>query len=230
MIAFIFSLLISLGFRPEQFPRLAHGLTESLPFFLNPYRWNPQEFSEKRLSKELMLDFGKLLSTVLDNVLRRNLTDYLAITFRNDCPIPNEPFSYVPCRSLLRLLCCGGDYVTPSILNVMQRVLLQVGSEKLCAVKVEGLWHILIALLGHSSADVVESTSGVMLMLAQRSWGNDYAEFLENHFFEELIQRLPSPELTTVEVPLPAEDALPSTNFTALGTTWLALCFSFFFF
>jgi hypothetical protein len=112
----------------------------------------------------------------------------------------------------------------------MQRCLGRLGSEELFVLKGQGLWRILFALLGHSNVDVVKSTGSAMKMLGKRSRAANYADFLETHFFEDLIQRLPRPELITVEVPLPAEDALPSTNFSALGTTWLALCFSFFFF
>jgi hypothetical protein len=222
MIAFILSLLISLRFSPEQFTKLTDGLSESVTFFLTLSRWKQREFSGERLTKELMLHFGELLSTVLDDALRHKLTEYLAATFGNDFAVPKEIFSYVPYLSLFQLLCCGGDYVTVSIVNVMQRVLGQLGSEKIFALKDQGLWRILFAVLGHSCLDVFESTSAVMAVLAGRSYGWDYADFLENNYFEELIKRLPHPELVTAELLLPPDAVCPPTDFTALGMAWSA--------
>jgi hypothetical protein len=59
-----------------------------------------------------------------------------------------------------------------------------------------------------------------MLTLARQSSGGDYAEFLENQFFEQLIPRHPRPDVVAMELPLIGDADSPSTDFTALGTTW----------
>jgi hypothetical protein len=66
-----------------------------------------------------------------------------------------------------------------------------------------------------------------MLTLAHQSSGGDYAAFLKNQFFEELMQRLPRPDEVAMELPLIADAESPSTDFTSLGTTWFFCFFRF---
>jgi hypothetical protein len=158
------------------------------------------------------------------------ICDYLAATVTGPVTDDRSIIWVVPFLSLLRLLRCGEDDVSPSTLSVMNQLLKYLRPEQLSALKDRNAWHLLVPLLHHSNTDVNEWTSRVMYALAGLCSGGDYAEFLENNFFEEAITRIRPPALITLEVPIATEADSPSTNFTALGTTWFCVfCFFFWF-
>jgi hypothetical protein len=124
------------------------------------------------------------------------------------------------CRAYIRLLRCGKDYVTPLILTAVIPMFSWLNVEDRYRLRNWKYAHTLITLLQHPNAEVVDSASRAMTDLVTHSAGEHYAEFLEDHLFEALIERLPQPALITVNLPVAQTIKSSLTEFAASGTTW----------
>jgi hypothetical protein len=90
-----------------------------------------------------------------------------------------------------------------------------------------GAFSDFMPLLGHRNPDVVTFASMSMEHLIRYRQGEEYARFIEEGLFEELMQYFPShPEQATIAVPFDRNRECYSNDFTALGLTWFAPPFS----
>jgi hypothetical protein len=102
-------------------------------------------------------------------------------------------FSLFLNRSFLRILCCGGAIVTDSIVDAYSKCVQTFSVEQKRMIADSGAWPILIALLRHENASVVNAASEAMQDLAGDCDGEDYARFIEEDLFGQILKNIPSP-------------------------------------
>jgi hypothetical protein len=156
----------------------------------------------------------------MDKTWLSAVSDHLLSSFQYVQDNHRELFSHALCRSYLRLLQSGGDYVNPSVLRAVGTLVSSLSIDARRLLADWGLWPLLVALLGHRDSNVVLSTSETLKSLSAKPSTERYADFLEANIFEELIKRLPRPELINLELPVVTDGESPWTDFTALDTTW----------
>jgi hypothetical protein len=84
-----------------------------------------------------------------------------------------------------------------------------------------GAWPVLIAFLGHDNQEVVGAAADAMKSLTINRSGEDYARFIEEGLFDELMKYLPPlPEAIPVELNFTVGGAAQSETFEALGWMW----------
>jgi hypothetical protein len=85
-----------------------------------------------------------------------------------------------------------------------------------------GTWSALINLLNTDREGDADLMIGTMELLLKGRSGEDYARFVEDGYFEQLVKQFPPPpEHIAVEIPFIAGAESRSAAFTALGRTWL---------
>jgi hypothetical protein len=123
--------------------------------------------------------------------------------------------------AFFRRLRCGGTLVTPAVIKGYHIIFRGLSVTEKRIIADSGAWPALISLLDHRSCDVVEGAGWAMGRVTEGRAGEDYAQFVEGNFFDELLKKIPPhPVRATVKIPFVEYTECVSEDFEGLGCIW----------
>jgi hypothetical protein len=188
------------------------------------YPLHVNHFSSTYISRELVQQFVQLISSTANAYFLSIILEYLDKLMIDDTGKARWLFSLTLNRSLLHIMCCGGNFVTDLAVESYFTLLGKLLPEQNRQVADSGAWPVLIGLLSSGNKTIAKSAADAMQHLVRHRNGEDYARFVEEGLFEDVMKAFgPSPEPFTVEIPFAPDAECSSAEFTALGWTWCAL-------
>jgi hypothetical protein len=146
---------------------------------------------------------------------------YVAASFHYSSSLARRLFSLSLNRSFLRILRCGGALIIGDAVHTYSTIIWKLSIEPKRQIANSGACSVLIALVKRENTSIMKAAADAMNGLVAYRDGEDYATFIENGVFEELLKMFsPAPEPVTVDIPFAPETECHSEGFAALGCTW----------
>jgi hypothetical protein len=174
----------------EQFPTIQDGLLQRTIFFeAHEYDFDLQS---NPMSMELVKQFIKLLSSKGDEFCFLNIYKYISVYLNTLSNKMHQFFSLSLNHSLLRIMCCC-DTVTTDIVVTYSSAISGLQVDQYRIVADSGAWLVLVTLFAHKNNDIASAAGKAIMRLVWDRKGEDYARFVEEDLFGQLMKHLPSP-------------------------------------
>jgi hypothetical protein len=169
---------------------IADGLTQGTKLLKQRY-WD-SDFQSKYISKELVQQFIKMFSSKTDEVHFSIIFQYVDASFHDSSSLSRRLFSLSLNRSFIRIVSCGGPLLMDSVVSTYSILIEKLSLEQKRLITHSGAWPVLLALVKHDKAQVVNAAVSIMVHLVLNRDGEEYFRFVEDNLFSQLMKRLPS--------------------------------------
>jgi hypothetical protein len=169
-----------------------------------------------------MQQFIKILSSKNGESSFWIICRYISASFSDNSNGVRWLFSLSLNHSFLRILRCGGPLTTDPVIVAYSTIIKRLTLEQKRLVVNSGAWPILLALHGSNGVTVVKAAALAMSHLVKSRNGEDYARFVEEGLFEDIMKQYRPPDHILIEIPFMRNASVESEDFIALGRTWSA--------
>jgi hypothetical protein len=188
--------------------------------FIKTHR-DEANFNQGPISRELVHHFIKLFSSKAHDLCFSTICTHLSAWLYFDSRRIRPFFSVSLNRAFLRVMSCGCTPTSDSVVSTYKTCVAALSVSQKRIIVDSGTWSALINLLNTDREGDADVMIGTMELLLKGRSGEDYARFVEDGYFEQLMKQFPPlPEYVAVEIPFIAGAESRSADFTSLGMTW----------
>jgi hypothetical protein len=203
----------------DQFSTLVDGLTQGTNILV-PYMCD-SNFRKLPISKEVVYQIVQHLSSISTKPHLHLFCKFMLSATGTSSIQPLLLLSRSLSLALLRIV----QTVKPSewalVLATYSGLSKTASSFQKRQVTDSEVWSVLLPFLGHDNEKAVQASADIIESLTPHRSGADYARFLKDGLFEQLMSYLPPPsEPITVVVPFARDGKCKSESFRAVGRTW----------